>query len=308
MAALAQEAAAIDPPVTLERPRASSDDAWWTGPMLANSAATLPKGHALVETYAFHQIQKDSSLYGSLTYLLYGITDKFTIGLKPMFGMTSSGGDTSRVGFGDLTLHTQYRLTSLDAAPDQPAISVSLQHALPTGRYDQLDTRPAPGLGSGSHATIVALYGQQYFWLANGRPFRTRLNISSTFSREAKIKGGSIYGTHSGFRGRAKPGDLLSLGVSGEYSVNRSWVLALDLIFNHAGTTRVKGFDPPVAVGGLPVPVQYSLGSSQWVSIAPAVEYSWTPNLGVLFGTRFNPRGRNNPASITPAVAINYVY
>ena len=31
--------------------RQSRDDAWWTGPMLANSAETLPKGHFLVESY-----------------------------------------------------------------------------------------------------------------------------------------------------------------------------------------------------------------------------------------------------------------
>jgi hypothetical protein len=29
--------------------RQSLDDAWWTGPMLAPSAATLPRGHFLIE-------------------------------------------------------------------------------------------------------------------------------------------------------------------------------------------------------------------------------------------------------------------
>ncbi len=29
--------------------RQSRDDAWWTGPMLAPSAATLPRGHFLIE-------------------------------------------------------------------------------------------------------------------------------------------------------------------------------------------------------------------------------------------------------------------
>src|SRR5256885_14480867 len=31
----------------------SREDAWWTGPMLAPSAATLPQGHLLVEPYLF---------------------------------------------------------------------------------------------------------------------------------------------------------------------------------------------------------------------------------------------------------------
>ena len=31
----------------------SREDAWWTGPMLAPSGATLPQGHALIEPYLF---------------------------------------------------------------------------------------------------------------------------------------------------------------------------------------------------------------------------------------------------------------
>ena len=39
--------------------RQSRDDAWWTGPLLAASAATLPQGHFLVEPYLY-----DSMAYG----------------------------------------------------------------------------------------------------------------------------------------------------------------------------------------------------------------------------------------------------
>src|SRR5580698_5756245 len=31
----------------------SRDDAWWTGPMLAASGASLPQGHFLIEPYLF---------------------------------------------------------------------------------------------------------------------------------------------------------------------------------------------------------------------------------------------------------------
>ena len=36
--------------------RQSLDDAWWTGPMLAPSAATLPRGHFLIEPYLYDVI------------------------------------------------------------------------------------------------------------------------------------------------------------------------------------------------------------------------------------------------------------
>src|SRR5438874_9391571 len=37
----------------------SREDAWWTGPMLAPSAATLPTGHMLLEPYLFDVMTED---------------------------------------------------------------------------------------------------------------------------------------------------------------------------------------------------------------------------------------------------------
>ncbi len=100
--AIASPAAALGLP-TVGASASVADEAWWTGPMLANSGATLPRGHALVETYLFEQRGQGSKLRGSLTYLLYGVTDRLTVGLKPMFGSTSVAGRASPIGTGDLT-------------------------------------------------------------------------------------------------------------------------------------------------------------------------------------------------------------
>lgn len=67
--------------------RQSLDDAWWTGPILAASAGTLPRGHFLVEPYLYDSITygrydtdgdrsntPDTNSFGSQTYLLYGLT------------------------------------------------------------------------------------------------------------------------------------------------------------------------------------------------------------------------------------------
>src|SRR3979490_2563654 len=76
----------------------SRDGAWGTGPMLAPSAATLPQGHVLVEPYLFnvmsygrfdmkgtwHAGSRDHEI-GSLSYILYGLTDRLSVGLIPRF-------------------------------------------------------------------------------------------------------------------------------------------------------------------------------------------------------------------------------
>ncbi|QNQ09956.1 transporter [Sphingomonas alpina] len=293
-------------PATALPERQPLDQAWWTGPMLANSAGALPRGHALIETYVFDRITATSHGFGSLTYMLYGVTDTLTMGVKPSFGFNAikQGRNGSGVAMGDLTLSAQYRLASFDAERSTPAVALSVQYSLPTGKHDRLGDRPADGLGSGAHTTTVSVYAQQYFWLPNGRIFRARLNASTAFSDHATLTDVSVYGTRDGFRGRARPGQSFSLGVSGEYSLTRSWVLALDLIYSHDNPTRVQGFD----IRDVGNPVRYRSGASDGFAIAPAIEYSWKPNLGVLLGTRFVPKGHNVTASITPAVAINYVY
>jgi len=45
--------------------RQSLDDAWWTGPMLAPSAATLPRGHFLIEPYFYDVIAAHSNGFPS---------------------------------------------------------------------------------------------------------------------------------------------------------------------------------------------------------------------------------------------------
>ena len=53
--------------------RQSPDDAWWTGPLLAPNASTLPRGHFLIEPYLYDVIGAHSNGFGSLTYINYGL-------------------------------------------------------------------------------------------------------------------------------------------------------------------------------------------------------------------------------------------
>jgi hypothetical protein len=48
-AAAASAALLAAAPAAADVPRQALDDAWWTGPLLAAGANTLPKGHVLIE-------------------------------------------------------------------------------------------------------------------------------------------------------------------------------------------------------------------------------------------------------------------
>ena len=303
--------------------RQSLDDAWWTGPMLAPSAATLPRGHFLVEPYLYDVIQQgqydrngvkrgapESNGFGSLTYINYGLVDKLTIGVIPTFGYNrvSDGPSSSSVGMGDVTVQGQYRLTKFHEGHRIPTMSFAVQETFPSGKYDRLGNRPSDGLGSGAYTTTLAFYSQTYFWLPNRRILRMRLNVSQSISSGVSVKGVSVYGTDAEFHGHAKPGGTSFVDASWEYSLTRSWVLALDATYRYQNSTRVTGLDAPASTGMQnSAKIWFETGYNEAIGFAPAIEYSWSSKVGVLLGVRVIPIGRNTAATITPAIAINIV-
>jgi hypothetical protein len=288
----------------------SRDEAWWTGPMVANSAETLPPGHFLFEPYFYQVRAAHWSLAGSSAYLLYGLANDLSVGLIPIVGYQriDGGGRSSRLALGDVALSAQYRLTHFHEGSWLPTVALNVQEILPTGKYDQLGNRPADGLGSGVYATMVALNTQTYFWLSNGRILRTRLDLSQTFANDnASVDGVSVYGTEAGFRGHGRPGATFSSDLAFEYSVTQHWVAALDLLYTHNRSTRVTGYD--LTAGGASGPViRTDSGSSSAYGLAPAVEYNVSSSLGVLLGARVIRGLHNATNTLTPALAVNYVH
>ena len=275
---LASAAAAADS--TEEQPQ-SRADAWWTGPMLAPNAATLPRGYALLEPYLFdiitsghfdangnkHAGPLEHDL-GSLTYMLYGVTNNITAGLIPRFLFEEPAGaaNSSGIRLGDLT-------------------------------------RASDGVGAGAYTTSINLYLQDYFWMPNGRILRGRLDLTYGHSSSVSVQDASVYGRANGFRGHAYPGDAFTADAAAEYSLTRNWVLAFDVVYQHNDSTRVTGTAAP---GGLPL--EHASGSSYSLGFAPAIEYNLSSTLGVLLGVRIIEIGRNTAATVTPAIAVNMVF
>ncbi len=293
----------------------SREDAWWTGPMLAASGATLPQGHALIEPYLFndvtnarfdaagnrHAVPTDNTL-GSLTYMLYGLTDRVTVGMIPRFfyDVPAHGADSSGIAVGDLTVQAGYGLTQFQDGHRIPSISVVIDETLPTGRYEQL-RRASDGFGAGAYTTGLSVYSQQYFWMPNGRILRARLDLTYALSSSASLSGENAYATPAGFHGQATPGDSATIDAAAEYSITREWVAALDVVYQHNDSTHVHGSVPDGLFAA-------DSGSSYSLGFAPALEYNWSARAGVLLGVRIIQIGRNTSASITPAVAVNLVF
>jgi Putative MetA-pathway of phenol degradation len=323
-ALLAGGAAVAATPAAAAAPTEESlEDAWWTGPMLAANAATLPQGHMLLEPYLYDLIsnghfdaaggrhtgpyEHDVGLQG---YALYGVTDRLTAGIIPRFSYEEPAGaaNSSHIGVGDLTLQAGYGLTQFQPGQRTPAISVVVQETVPTGRYDRLE-RPSDGLGAGAWTSALALYSQDYFWMPNGRILRARLDLTYALSASVGLRDQSVYGTANGFHGRAYPGAGFTADAAAEYSLTRNWVLALDVLYQRNASTRVSG---SLLQGASAEPAlldfQSNSGWSYSIAFAPAIEYNWSSRIGTLLGVRIIEIGRNTAASLTPAVALNMVF
>lgn len=260
-------------------------------------AGRAAQGHAYVESYLYDARSSNADAFGSQTYLLYGLGDRFTLGLVPAFGYTriDGGRGSTHVGVGDLTLHAQYALVAGDPENRVPAIAVAVQQTLPTGRYDRLD-REGNGFGDGARTTTLAVYAQHYFWMPNGRILRGRINVGGAYSNDVRVRGPSVYGTPKGFDGHARPGAGVFASNAWEYSLTRNWVLAVDFHYRHRGRTALRD-----RAGAWEEAAQ----AVDSFAIAPAVEYNWSPRVGVIAGARFiAPRGHAR-RSTTPIVALS---
>jgi hypothetical protein len=271
---LGASAAAVAEDSAFESPHQALADAWWTGPLLAANASSFAAGHALFEPYVFdvmskgqfdangrHQPAAGGHELGSLSYLIYALTDRVSVGLLPRFFYDQPAGapNSSSPGAGDVSLQVQYGLTNFHEGSWVPSTSVVVAETFPNARYDRL-TNPADGFGAGVYTTALSWYSQEYLWLPNGRILRVRLDLTYTISSSAGVTDQSVYGTPQGFRGRAYPGETFTADAAAEYSLTRNWVLATDLIWVHNSSTRVSGSEPTGAGAAF---VDFRSGSSE---------------------------------------------
>src|SRR5947209_1494116 len=277
--------------------RAAMTSARWTGPMLASTAETLPRGHFYTEPYFFDVIIHGDHHPGSSGFYQYGLLNNLTVGFQPSFA-TATNHVGRGMAIGDFKLVSQLRLTHFTPDHRVPTIALVLNEVIPTGKFDRL-APSQEGHGSGAIATEVGVNVQQWFLLKNGRLLRARINVLQRLYNETRVEGRSVYGTNAIFHGNARPGARTTLIGAVEYSLTNEWVLAMDVEADFAGRTTLAGRE-----GGGPL-VTTTSPASRDVGFAPAVEYNWSPTTGALLGLWIIPKGHNSPASVTPAIAIS---
>jgi len=292
------------------------------GPLITPNPAGLPQGRWFLEPYLVRvdsnahydadgerqRSAQDSGAWAVVMPVMYGFSDRL-MGQVNLSASRAESGTGHSGGFraGDTTARLQYLLQAPSADGTRPAVSLAVSQRLSTGSHDRITGNPLDAQGDGVQRTTVALGVQQVVWMPNGRPLRWRGQLmAGPAPARTALSGASIYGTEAGFQGHIARGSVLGLSVAGEYSFNDRWVGVMELAASRETGQRLIGFMPTADGGGRRIDEQRP--ASRSLSVAPAVEYHFSPSLGLIAGVEITLAGRNTGRVISPQVALGVFF
>ncbi|MES2272804.1 MAG: hypothetical protein V4487_01250 [Chlamydiota bacterium] len=291
---------------------------WYTGPLVTPSASMMPPGYGNIQPYLyfidnyaqFNEDRESISLPSNLLTLKglcvfqFGVTNTMDILVVPS-GVVNWQSHKHGGGFNDLgiTIGFPIYLQTLYI----PQIKFTVQELFPTGKYQHLSTNGL-GLnatGGGAYQTTLGLtFGKILFW-SYKHPMNTRLFLGYTIPTSIEVRDFNTYGGGFGTKGTVRPGNSFSADFGIEFSVTQRWVLALDIVYSATEATTFCG-DPGVSADGTPASV--GGGYNDNLSLAPAIEYNWNENFGVLGGAWFSVYGRNSLNFASGIISLVYTF
>ncbi|HEX4839258.1 MAG TPA: hypothetical protein VFU89_02310 [Rhabdochlamydiaceae bacterium] len=285
---------------------ASEEGPWLTGPIVTPAPHVVPVGHQNYEQYLFwyqfkgvyndHWRPVKKPLFTTIqsqTLFQFGVLPATEIDIFPTFQYNHFM-HMHKWCFSDLPVSISFQL--LMDKPDEwwPSIKLRLGAIVPLGKHDRLDP-PKIGTdlsGTGNWSPGISLVFGRLFNFGNYNFLALRFAAKYEFGTSVNIHGESAYvgapdsDGVTGTRGRVYPGQVLTLEQGIEYSITHNWAFAMDIVYKHCNRTCFKGQTPPGSTVGY--------RSAELLSLAPAIEYNFNANIGIIFGPWFTVIGRNN--------------
>ncbi len=287
---------------------------WYTGPLITPGASMMPVGRGNSQPYlfvtdnhaAYNSDRKSVSLPSDLVQLKgtaniqTGITDNFDLNLN-FQGVENWQFDHSGGGFGDMSLVAGFLV--LTQGPYIPQIKFTVTQSFPTGKYKNLDTNGfnLDSTGAGAFSTQLGLIFSKVIFWATKHPMNMRLFMGYTLSTVANVSGFHAYGGGFGTTGRIYPGDTFSVDFGYEYSLTQKWVFAVDLVYTTSNRTRFFGTPGTLHDGSI---ASNGGGSNDNLSLSPALEYNFNPNVGLIAGFWFSVYGRNSLDFLSGVISL----
>lgn len=276
---------------------------WYTGPLITSSATMVPPGYYMwqpyiyfTDTYANYDVHRHVVDRPNL-FSIKVLPVLFQIGVTPsvdtiiiMGGQANWSKGHSGGGFNDVVASVGFLIN--EQSLYVPKFKFTISQSFPTGKYQRLrtDGLALDGTGAGAWQTSFTFaMGKVIFWNTL-HPLNARFTITGTLSTPVHVRSFNVYGGGFKTNGTVRPGNAYSADLGLELSITQPWVAALDIVYNWSNKTTFHG-NPGFNADGTPATV--GTGYSDQLSLAPAIEYNFNENMGILWGVWFTVRGRN---------------
>lgn len=289
---------------------------WMTGPLLAASGHTIAPGHVNLEPYVFatddYGIYNDqwktssaphNQIVSPTIIASVGLLNWADLQVSIPYNFKSEGSQSDN-GIGDMSLTLGFQLLEDQPHAFRPDLRFSVEETFPTGVYQHLNPgrTGVEAMGAGLYQTSLAANFQKMFYLSNNKFLRTRLSLTYTIPSSVIVSGFNAYGGGVGTSGKVSVKGKFSADLAMEYTLTKHWVPALDILASFSGGATFAGA-PGLTL--LNLPAENSSPSSDTISMAPALEYNVSANIGVIAGAWFSIFGRNTPDFASAVVALN---
>ena len=293
---------------------------WLTGPLIAPVGAVLAYGHFDIESYVYCTTNTGTynSNWNSVSanhnffslnpqfQCFFGLTPWMDINIVPQFFYNRKHGQSS-TNFGDFPVALDFQLLDPAATPYFPGIKFIVRETFPTGPFQRLYPNKllTDQTGAGTFATTLGVVLYTVYHLKDHLFLSTTYSGTYTITSPVHVHGFNTYGGGYGTNGRAMPGNSFQGIVSFELALSQNWVFAIDNVYTHTDATQFCGREGRNADGS---PASVGGPSSEQISFAPAIEYNFNVNFGIIAGCWFTAWGRNSTEFRSGVINFNYVY
>ena len=294
---------------------AFSASPWFTGPLLAPAGKTIPAGHFNIETYGFftknigvynrhwklvHTGSSDSTVLNPL--LSYGLADRVDVQFSLPYIINHSFEATGK-HIGDTSALLGLQLWEQKESRWSPNIRFTIQEIIPTGRFENLNpnSNGTDGTGIGSYQTVLGLNFQHLLPLG-AHYLRTRLSLGYLHAQPVTVHGLNSFGGNAFTKGSVTPGNMSTVDLAGEFTITQNWVAVMEGYYFNRDRTTFRGYTG-VNSKGLPLIIGHNLMAE--ISLAPAIEYNFSPNFGIIAGVWYSVRGKDAADFKSTVIAFN---
>lgn len=297
---------------------------WMTGPILAPAGHVVPGGHVNWEPYLFV-----TDAFGTYNNRGKVVHDKPTVTTQPMLSLTvgvtqwmdfqaiipysfNTKEGKSDNNWADISLMFGFQVMNGD--PNSlwyPDLRVTLEETFPAGNFEQLnpELNGTDSTGIGAYQTAIGLnfqhvwHSQTLKYFSGVHFLRGRLSYTYTMPSSVNVRGINAFGGVQATNGSVNVGNKSVLDIGLEYSMTANWVLATDIVYNNETPSEFSGYAGFNTNGS---PASVGLQSNHQYSLAPAIEYNWNEQLGMIAGAWFTVGGDNATEFAGGAIALNY--